>query len=295
MQIIPRFAALARFALTTLACLAAVLVGWRLWTYYMDEPWTRDGRVRADVVRIAPDVSGPVVEVRVRDNQEVHRGDLLFRIDRVRFDLAVRQAQAVLAARRAVWEEAALERDRYRQLSSASVSREKQEQTEARTREAEADVRQAEADLAVTQVNLARTEVLAPADGTVTNLALRPGDYATAGQPAAALVDAATLHVDGYFEETKLRHIREGDAATVRLMGEPVLLHGHVESVAGGIEDRERAAGTTLLANVNPTFSWVRLAQRVPVRIVLDDVPDGLRLVPGRTATVAVLPRADDR
>jgi RND family efflux transporter MFP subunit len=295
MKTIPPFAALARIALTAVACLAAVLVGWRLWTYYMDEPWTRDGRVRADVVRIAPDVSGPVVEVRVRDNQVVHRGDLLFRIDRIRFDLAVRQAQAVLAARRAVWEEAALERDRYRQLSSTSVSREKQEQTEARTREAEAEVRQAEADLAVAQVNLARTEVLAPADGTVTNLALRPGDYATAGQPAAALVDAATLHVDGYFEETKLRHIREGDAATVRLMGEPAQLHGHVESVAGGIEDRERAAGTTLLANVNPTFSWVRLAQRVPVRIVLDEVPDGLRLVPGRTATVAVLPRADDR
>ncbi len=139
------------------------------------------------------------------------------------------------------------------------------------------------------KLNLDRSQVFAPVDGTVTNLSLRPGHYVSAGSAVMALVDSASIHVEGYFEETKLPRIHPGDTVRVELMGEPRPLTGHVQSIAGGIEDRERTATSGgLLANVNPTFSWVRLAQRIPVRVVIDHVPDGLRLIPGRTATVAV-------
>jgi multidrug resistance efflux pump len=129
---------------------------------------------------------------------------------------------------------------------------------------------------------------MAPVSGTVTNLELRPGDYVTAGRAVLALVDRDTIRIEGYFEETKLPRIAPGAPARVRLMGERADIRGHVSSIAGGIEDRDRAAGPNLLANVNPTFSWVRLAQRVPVRIAIDSVPQGVRLLPGRTATVSI-------
>jgi RND family efflux transporter MFP subunit len=268
----------------------AGLVAWQLWIYYMEEPWTRDGRLRADVVGVAPDVQGIVSEVLVRDNQPVRKGDVLFRIDRERYALAVRQADAVVASRRATFDEAVRERNRYAQLTNAAASQQKQEQTEAAALEAEASYRQAVADRAVAGLNLERTEIRAPVDGTITNFALRPGDYVSAGQAVAALVDADTFHVDGYFEETKLPRIHIGAPVVIRLMGESAPLTGHVESIAAGIEDRERTVGGGLLPNVNQTFSWVRLAQRVPVRIALEHVPDGVRLLTGRTATVVVLP-----
>ena len=155
---------------------------------------------------------------------------------------------------------------------------------------AEAAWRQATADRDVARLNLDRSEVKAPVNGYITNLELRPGDWVAAGKPALALVDSDSFHIAGYFEETKLPRIHPGDRATVRVMGEAGTIEGHVDSIAAGITDRERGAGDNLLANVNPTFSWVRLAQRVPVRIAIDRVPAGLRLLSGRTATVTVLP-----
>jgi multidrug resistance efflux pump len=266
---------LIRVTITAAAVAVGALVAWQLWVYYMEEPWTRDGRVRADVVGVAPDVSGLVAEVLVHENQPVRRGEVLFRIDRARFELAVQQAEAVVAARRAAFDEAVRERDRYHQLNRVAVSQERQQQTEAAAAQAEAAWRQALADLALAKLNLARTEVDAPVNGTVTNFALRPGDYVAVGRPVAALVDVDTLRVEGYFEETKLRRIHPGDPATIRLLGEDAPLNGHVESIAAGIEDRERTEGASLLPNVNPTFSWVRLAQRIPVRVALDQVPPG--------------------
>ena len=277
-----------RFGVTAIVVVIAAIVGWRLWIYYMTEPWTRDGRVSADVVQVAPDVSGLVSSVLVRDNQPVHVGDLIFRVDRARFALALQQADAALSSRLAALREATLEATRYRSLSNVEVSQEKQQQTEAALKQAAAAYQQAEADQQVAKLNLDRTEVSAPVNGIITNFHLQPGDYVSAGKPVTALVDTDTLRVDGYFEETKLAAIHPGDPVTVRLMGEEAPLSGHVESIAGGIEDRERAASDNLLANINPTFSWVRLAQRVPVRVTLDHVPEGLRLLPGRTATVIV-------
>ena len=281
---------LARPALTLLIVAAALVAGRGLWAYYQEAPWTRDGRVRADVITIAPDVPGLVTEVMVRDNQPVKRGDVLFHIDPDRFELALAQADAAAASRKVQMDEAEREATRYERLTELSVSKENQEQRQTNADSAAAAYRQAVADRAVAQLNLRRSVVMSPVDGTVTNVQLEPGDYVTTGKGVMALVDRATLRVEGYFEETKLPKIHKGDRVQVRLMGEPRVLTGHVESIAAGIADRERTDSSDLLANINPTFDWVRLAQRVPVRVMPDTVPPGVELVVGRTATVTVEP-----
>jgi multidrug resistance efflux pump len=279
-----------RPALTLVIVALALIAGRWLWATYQEAPWTRDGRVRADVVTIAPDVSGLVTEVTVRDNQTVKRGDVLFRIDPDRFELALEQADAAMASRKAQMDEAAREATRYERLSEISVSKEVQEQRQTNAEATAAAYRQAVADRAVAELNLRRAVVRSPVDGTVTNVLLEPGDYVTTGKGVMALVDSATLRIEGYFEETKLPRIHKGDKVQVRLMGEPRILTGHVESIAAGIADRERSDSSDLLANINPTFNWVRLAQRVPVRVRPDVVPQGVELVVGRTATVTVEP-----
>ncbi len=277
-----------RVTVTLVAVLAALVVGRQIWTYYVDDPWTRDGRVRADVVAVAPDVSGPVTEVLVHDEQVVEKGDVLFRIDPDRFGIALQQAEAVVAARKATLDQSVRDFNRYHQLDTLSTSQEKQEQTSAAMQLATAAYRQALADQRLAALNLARAEVRAPVSGTITNMDLRPGDYVGVGKGVFALVDSDTIRVEGYFEETKLARLAVGDRVTVQLMGMPTTLTGHVQSVAAAIADRERTPSGDMLANVNPTFSWVRLAQRVPVRVVLDDAPTDLPLLVGRTATVIV-------
>jgi len=285
-----RFSALPiRIAVTLAAVLVAAFIGWRLWLYYERAPWTRDARISADVVGVTPDVSGLVSEVHVRDNQAVHRGDLLFVVDPARFDIALRQAQAVVASRQATLQQAVRDLTRYTSLTNSEVSRQQVEQSQTAEQTAAASYQQAIADRDLAQLNLDRIRVSAPVNGIVTNFDLRPGDYVTAGHPVTALVDTDSLRIDAYFEETRLSGIHIGDRVRIRLMGEPAQLSGHVESIAGGIEDRERQSGANLLANVNPTFDWVRLAQRIPVRITFDNVPAGVRIIPGRTATVDVI------
>lgn len=285
-----KFPSVARYAATIILAGFAVVAGWQPWVHYELEPWTRDGRVRADIVAIAPDVSGLVTEVLVRDNQIVHKGDVLFRIDRDRFLLALRQAEANVEGRTATLDAAKKDLVRYRAMSSIAVSEQKIEQVTATAAQAQADLHQAEADRDLAKLNLDRSDVRAAVNGPITNFDLQPGNYVTAGKGVAALIDQDSLHVDGYFEETKLPLIHIGDKAVVHMMGEDRAILGHVESVAGGIEDRDRSSGSNLLADVNPTFSWVRLAQRIPVRIALDQVPAGARLVAGRTSTVVINP-----
>jgi multidrug resistance efflux pump len=275
------------------ASVAALVVRW-MWVHYELAPWTRDGRVRADIVSVAPDEPGWVVRVEVVDNQAVHKGEPLFRLDTTRYEIALRQAQATVARQRATLAEAGREARRNEDLGSL-VSLEARQQSQAREREARADLERDLADLAAAQLDLSRAVIVAPVNGVVTNLQLRPGDYLTAGREALALADSDSLHVDAYFEETKLRHIHVGDRVSVRLMGESRLVYGHVQSIAPAIYDRERTPTSDLVADVNPTFSWVRLAQRVPVRIKLDpgaslDVGSSdVRLIAGRTATVVDL------
>jgi RND family efflux transporter MFP subunit len=280
---------LRRFSLTGVVVLVALWAGTRLWDYYMNEPWTRDGHVRADVVPVAPDVSGFVTDVLVNDNQRVRRGDVLFRIDRARYEIALKQAEAVLLGKRAMLDEANADLKRYSALTPGLVvSTQRMDQVTATQGSAQAAHDQAVADLGLAKLNLERSEVRAAVNGVVTNMELRPGTYLTAGRGVMALLDSDTLRVEGYFEETKLPRIYLGDAVNVRLLGSGHTLRGSVESIAAGIEDRDRSAGATLLANVNPTFNWVRLAQRVPVRIALDRTERN-ELVAGATATVEVV------
>lgn len=280
--------AFSRVVITAVVVVGALIALRYLWDRYERDPWTRDGRVRADVVQVAPDVSGLVTDVLVHDNQTVKKGQALFVIDQPRFELALRQSEAAVASAQARVDEAVLEDKRNHNLGNL-VSTEILQQGGTRLAEAQAALAQAVVARDTAKLNMERTTVLAPVNGYITNFELRPGNYATAGHPMFALVDSDSLHVDGYFEETKLPRIHVGDRVSVRLMGEPQLLYGHVESIAGGIEDRERGPSSNLLSNVNPTFNWVRLAQRVPVRVALDRLPPDIRLIAGRTATVSVL------
>ncbi|WP_434133432.1 biotin/lipoyl-binding protein [Enterobacter cloacae] len=278
---------LGRYALTLSAVAVATCLAFILWKHYAQTPWTRDGRVRADVVQIAPDVSGPVISVAVRDNQWVNQGDVLYSIDPRWLKLAVVSAQADVESKR---HEMLMRQDAARRRTQIkdAISREDLQQTGSAANVAAANYHGALAALALVELNLAHATVRSPVSGYVTHLRLRPGDYATAGETKVAIVDAHSFWVVGYFEETKLRHIRVGDSAQVALMGYDPVLTGHVESIGHGIGDNNDETGGLGLPDVEPTFSWVRLAQRVPVRIHIDTLPKGVELVAGLSASVAV-------
>lgn len=276
-------------AVTLFFALAAALAARYLWIHFQLDPWTPDGRVRADIVQVAPDVSGIVTGLAVGNDQKVTRGQLLFQIDNARYRLVLDQATAKLAVQRTRLGQLrrVLARD---QALGDLVARETREQDAAHVEEAEASLAQARSARDLAALDLERTRIVAPVDGSLSDLGLRAGDYVAAGKPVIALIDAASFRIEAYFEETKLGRIAPGQTARVQLMGDNRTLAGHVVSVAAGIEDRDRATGSNLLPNVNPTFSWVRLAQRIPVRIALDD-PHAPGLVAGRTASVSLLPQ----
>ncbi len=279
-----------RVGITLALVVAAVLLGRMLWLRYMDAPWTRDGRVRADVVNIAPDVAGLVTAVAVHDNQPVRRGDVLFRIDSEHYRTALAQARALAEQRRALLEMKRSQALRRAELDDQVISRENREDSDLSAASAKAEYEAALAQLDQAQLNLERTVVRAPVDGWVSNLLVRPGDFAQIGAPKLAVIDRHSFWVYGYFEEHKLALMQAGDPAEIRLLGSDRILRGHVESYARGITDRDNPTDVRLLANVNPSFNWVRLAQRVPVRIALDGVPQDLALVAGMTCTVIVHP-----
>jgi multidrug resistance efflux pump len=274
--------------LLTLLAIAVLLFAVRaLWIRYQVEPVTRDGKVLADIVPVAVDVSGLITDVRVHDNQMVQQGQVLLVIDPSRYTLALQQAQAALGMQRAALAEAIREDQRNHSISNV-VASEVIQQGETKVEQLRMAVAQAVAARDLAQLNLDRTQVKAPVTGEVANVTLQPGIYLTVGKPALALVDTPSLRVEGYFEETKLQRIHIGDRASIHLMGVPGEIRGHVQSIEAAIEDRERTGDMSKPANVNPAFTWVRLAQRIPVRIAIDEVPKGIRLVPGQTATVVV-------
>lgn len=277
-------------AITLTLVVLAIMLGRMLWVRYMDTPWTRDGRVRADVVNIAPDVAGLVTEVAVRDNQFVHRGDLLFRVDDVHYLHVLAQAQAVVDERRLMLQMKRGQAARRIALDDQVISRENREDTDLLAASAKAEYAAAQAQLDQAKLNVERTVVRSPVDGWVSNLLIRPGDFTQIGIAKLALIDQHSFWVYGYFEEHKLPLIHVGDPAEIRLLGNKHLLKGHVESIARGITDRDNPTDVTLLANVNPSFNWVRLAQRVPVRIRLGAIPKDMVLVAGMTCSVIVKP-----
>lgn len=288
----PLYLKLLRIAVTLAAVVLALFASQRVWDHYQVEPWTRDGRVRADIVPVTPDVSGLVTHVAIHDNQFVKQGQELFQIDTERYRLAVKQADAAVATVRANLDQARREVRRNAQLSSL-VAQETIEQSREKVELGEAQLAQAIANRDLAALNLARTKIVAPVDGYLSDLSLRSGNYVTAGKQVLSVLDTHSFHVDGYFEETKLQGVKVGQAAKIRIMGREQELRGHVESISAGIEDRDRANGSNLLPNVNPVFTWVRLAQRIPVRVALDEVPKDLQLVAGLTATVAIVDKAE--
>ena len=279
---------LGRVVLTLLVVAFACVVVWRMTMYYMFAPWTRDGHIRADIVQIAPDVSGLIKQVEVRDNQPVTRDQVLFVIDQERFKLALRQAQATLADRKETLAQAQRESRRNKGLGNL-VAREQLEESQSREMRAQAALTEAQVAVDSAQLNLDRTVVRSPVDGYVNDRAPRVNEFVTAGRPVLSIVDSSSFHIDGYFEETKLDGIHVGQRVDIRVIGDNARLRGHVESIVAGIEDRDRSSGQNLLPNVNPAFSWVRLAQRIPVRIVFDEVPEDFRMIAGRTATVSII------
>ena len=279
---------IARVLLTLVLVSAGGAGGYELWDYYMLSPWTRDARVQADVVSIAPDVSGFVDDLKVKDNQFVHKGDVLFVLDQERYTRALAAAEATVAARQAEMEMRQHEAARRAKLNTLSISVEAQENAMLTANMAAAAYQQAVVDRSTAQLNLDRTVVRAPVNGFVTNLTLDVGQFASIGTKVMALIDSDSYRVTGYFEETKIPAVKQSRRVDIYLMSGGPLLRGHVESISRGITDRDNPAGPELLANANPTFEWVRLAQRIPVRIHIDDVPTGVLISSGMTCTVVV-------
>ncbi len=266
----------------------AVIAGWWLWNYYMQSPWTRDGKVRAEQVSVTPQVSGTITRLQVKDNQFVHAGDVLFYIDETPYHIAVLNAEAQLAKSQSDLAKANNEANRRRHLSRNYISAEDLDTANINVKAMQASVAVAEATLKQAQWQLTQTVVKAPVDGWVTNLSTRPGDYASTGQPVFALVDSHSFYVVGYFEETKLRHIREGAPAQIVLYSSSKRLQGHVSSIGRAIYDQSVETDSGLVPDVKPNIPWVRLAQRIPVRIAFDQLPTDLTLVSGTTCTVSI-------
>lgn len=280
-------------ATLAVAGVAAAAV-WLLWQNYMESPWTRDGTVRAYVVTIAPEVSGRITELAVKDNQLVRKGDLLMKIDPGDYQTAVELSKAVVDQAQADFENKKAEAARRLKLSNLSTTAEEQQTYVTRADMAAATIEQQRANLDRANLNLERTEIRSPVNGWVTNLLVRQGDYATTGQTALSIIDSDSFWVDGYFEETAIPLIRDGDPAKIWLLGYKQMLSGHVDSVAHGIVVSNATPGKSGLATVNPIFTWVRLAQRVPVRVHIDDIPSDVKLAIGMTATIEVEPKATE-
>jgi RND family efflux transporter MFP subunit len=276
------------FLLTLIAVVIAALLGRSLWQVYMETPWTRDGTVRVYIVTMAPQVAGEIVKLPVVDNQLVKKGDLLMVIDPTNYKIAVSLAEAAVQQAQVTARNAVREAQRRLELTKLAVTKEEKQTYESNAVAAQAQYQQAVTNLDQARVNLRRTEIRSPVNGYVTNLLAQLGDYATVGEKLISLVDADSYWVDGYFEETNLHAIKKGDPATVKLMGYRTPLRGHVDSIARAINVANAQPNGEGLAQVNPIFTWVRLAQRVPVRIHIDHVPDDVHLVAGMTATVQI-------
>jgi multidrug resistance efflux pump len=279
---------LVRRVATAGIAVVAVLIALVTWDQYNAGPWTRDGRVRVQVASVAPEISGQIIQLRIVDNQFVHKGDLLYVIDPFDFDVALRTNKATLQQRVADLNVKDLQSERRRRLSDLASSTEEKQVYEGNALQAKAAVDSAQQQVRQAEINLRRTEVRSPVNGIVTNLLLREGDYAHQGATNVSIIDTDSYWVDGYFEETKMARLCVGDRAEAKLMGYSAPIVGHIATVTRGVSVSNATASTQGLPNVDPVYTWVRLAQRVPVRIAIDNVPPGVPLVSGLTATITL-------
>ena len=277
-----------RYLITGVTVLVAFVLAYTLWWHYLRSPWTRDGRVRVEVVNVASQVSGIITKIHVADNQKVSKGDILFEIEPIDYKIALIQAEATVSSREFDYNNATQEAERRQKLGAAIVSAEELNTSVITEHVAQVAYQSAVAARDLAKVNLERTVIRSPVNGYITNLTLRVGDYATPGQTKLTLVDSDSFWIAGYFEETKLPQIHEGDSAHIRLMGWSQEVAGHVESITRGIADSNNNADGQGLASVDPIFTWVRLAQRLPIRIKIDHVPPGVIIAAGQTCTIVL-------
>jgi p-hydroxybenzoic acid efflux pump subunit AaeA len=283
---------IARYAITILLVIIAVVIIFRAWVFYTESPWTRDARFAADVVAISPDVTGLITEVPVHDNQLVKKGDTLFVVDRPRYQKALDQAQADVEYYQALVSEKRREAGRRNQLGTSAMSREAIEQSNNDLQTSEHQLAKSVATRDLAKIDLERTTVKAPSDGWVTNLNVYQGEFITRGSVAVALVQEHSFYVLAYLEETKLHGVEKGYRAEVTPLGSNIVLRGTVDSVAAGVTNSSSSVDSKGMATVDSNLEWVRLAQRVPVRIRLDQQP-GNRFPAGTTATVVITGQAD--
>lgn len=272
------------------------LAGWAAWSLYQRyiiNPWTRDAQVRANVVGIAPRVSGPIVRVAVRDNQEVKTGELLFEIDPTDFKAQVEIATGQVLNAEANLKQRQQDLDRQTDLFNKHVTAAQDFQNaQDAFSAAQAQSTSAKANLELAKLNLGYTRVLAPVDGYMTNVNTSEGTYVTAGKQLMALVDTGSFWIAAYFKETQLPHIQTGQKAKLAIMGythEP--FEGVVQSIGWGVyvQDGAGSDSTGLLPLISQTVDWVRLPQRFPVRIhVSGPPPVPLRI--GQTVSVSMIP-----
>lgn len=283
-----------RVILTSFLIIGAVVAAFGLWEHYMVSPWTRDGQVRVQVANIAPQVAGQIVELHVQDNQFVHKGELLYVIDKIDYKIALDMANADVANKKAELDVKQQENARRQELTTLSTSIEEKQRYAGQYEVAQGAYQTALANLERAKVNLQRTDVRSTVNGYVTNLLMRVGDYANTGQTNISVIDSDSFWVTGYFEETKMGSFKVGDAAKVDLMGYSQHILGHVDSITRGIATQNATASTQGLPAVQAVYTWVRLAQRIPVRIKIDMVPSNITLSAGMTATVVVTPKGGD-
>lgn len=277
-------------SISTILLIVALFCAYLFWRVYWIYPWTRDAQVRSHVVRLAARVSGPVVESKIKeDNKFVNEGDLLFVIDPATFQQRVYQARSDLDAFIAHKVETQLEIQRRVKIDAPFIADEELTIYKHRFKAAEADALAAEAALRLAELYLQYTHVYAPATGYITNLDVYVGDYIIAGNPVLSLVESEKFYIEGYFKETQLFGVQVGDLVDIRLMGyyhRP--FKGTVTSISRGIKRRNSDIGIDLLASVNPNLDWIRLAQRIPVRVSIDELPKGILLSVGMTATLVI-------
>jgi len=259
--------------LTLVVLLSAGYFGYKKYELYIENPWTRDGQVRTQVIQVSPRVSGMVTKIYVKDNQYVKTGDLLFEIDKSMYKFKVAQAQAALKRVKEVNKGAKVEYERVKSIynrDKGAVSQKDLIRNEVNYNKSLADIDSAKEKLNIAKLNLSFTDVKAEVEGWVSNINFQLGSQAVANKPIMALVDKNSFWIFGFFREDMIKHIKEGDEAVVTLMAYPNKpLKGRVESIAWGIYNTDANPGSNLLPNVKPVFQWIRLAQRIPVRVEL--------------------------
>lgn len=276
-----------RISLTLIVVAIAGIAGHWIWSHYLYSPWTRDGRVRAEIITIAPDVSGWVNQLNVKDNQVVNKGDVLFTVDDTRYKATIAELNAKAESQKLAWELAKHKYKRRIGLTNANlVSKETFDEAFINTELARTSYELAQAQLNTAKIDLARTQIHAPENGTLINLSLRNGNYVSKGNSVFSLVKQDSLYITGYFEETKIPLVHIGQNADVSLMSGGHVLHGKVTSIGKAIANTNVTTNGQLLPQIGQTFNWVRLSQRIPVDIQLDSIPKDIELSVGMTVSI---------